>query len=183
SNPAPCYADDTDVEQQDNTLNFESAPFTAPYYINGPMQADVWIDSSVTEAVLSVRVDEVSADGSFVKPLSNGLLIASGRAVDESKSRFIKNEMVQPYHPFTQEAELPVVPGEVMQLRVEIFPTSALIQKGNKLRISIAPSNQSQGAMNDVRRARAMGGVTTVHIAKEYPSSVVLPIVPVSELN
>ena len=183
TNPAPCYADSTELEQQESTLNFETAPFSQPYYINGPIQADVWIDTSVTEAVLSVRVDEVAGDGSFVKPLTDGLLLASARAVDNTRSRLINNTMVQPYHPFTQDAELPVMPGEVMKMQVEIFPTSALIRVGNKLRISIAPSNQAQGVLNNPRKEKAIGGVTTVHIAKEYPSSVVLPIVPLSELN
>ncbi|HET8705846.1 MAG TPA: CocE/NonD family hydrolase, partial [Pseudomonadales bacterium] len=66
ANPARCYADSTELEA--NALNFETAPFEKDYYINGPIQADIWIDSTTTEAVVSVRIDEVASDGSFVKP-------------------------------------------------------------------------------------------------------------------
>ncbi len=181
TNPTLCYADDTELEA--DALNFETAPLDENYYINGPIQADIWVDTTVTEAVVSVRVDEVAGDGSFVKPLTNGLLLASARAVDESKSRYLNNEMVQPYHPFTQDAEMPVVPGVAMKMQVEIFPTSALIRAGNKLRISIAPSNEAQGVLNTPRKEQAKGGITTIHSSQAFPSSVVLPTVPLSELN
>ena len=68
-------------------------------------------------------------------------------------------------------------------MQVEIFPTSALIRKGNKLRVSISPSNQAQGMLNEPRRELAQDGITTIHNSPQYPSSVVLPIVPLSELN
>jgi len=181
TNPAPCYAESSELEKE--AINFETVAFSEDFYINGPIQADIWIESNVTEAVLSVRVDEVAGDDSFVKPITNGLLLASARAVDESRSRYLNNEMIQPYHPFTQEAELPVVPGEVMKLSVEVFPTSALIRAGNKLRISVAPSNQAQGALNTPRKEKARGGITQIHISPSHPSSLVLPVVPTSELN
>lgn len=181
TNPAPCYADNAVLES--SALNYETAAFSENYYINGPIQADIWADTTATEAVVSVRVDEVAADGSFVKPLTNGLLLASARAVDESRSRFMNDEMVQPFHPFTQEAELPVIPAVAMKMQIEVFPTSALIRAGNKLRVSIAPSNESQGLLNTPRQAKAMGGITTIHNSEAFPSSIVLPIVPLSELN
>jgi uncharacterized protein len=165
-----------------NALNYESAPMANNYYINGPVQADIWIESSATDAVVSVRLDEVSPDG-VVHPLSNGLLLASNRAVDESRSRFITGEMVQPFHYLTEDHVLPVVPGEVIKVSVEVFPTSAIILRGHRLRISIAASNQAQGVLNRPRQQQMAGSSITVHNSPQYPSSVVLPIVPMSALN
>lgn len=179
--PLYCSYDNARVEE--NALNYESDILDEDYYFNGPIQADVFMDSTATEAVLSVRVDEVSKNGHKVVPLTNGLLLASARAVDESRSRFIKGEMMQPFHPFTEAAQQPVVPGQVMKMQVEIFPTSAIVRKGHKLRISIAPSNDAQGILNLPRQAQAAGGVSTVHISPQYPSSVVLPMVPLAPLE
>lgn len=176
-----CLFDNKEVEE--GALNYETAPMAEDYYINGPIQADIWVDSSATEAVVSVRIDEVSPDGEAVLPISNGLLAATARAVNEDRSRYINGEMVQPYHYFTKEEALPVVPGEVFKMQIEIFPSSALVRKGHRLRVSISPSNQAQGVMNLIQQANAEGGVTTIHISPEYPSSVVLPIVPLGELN
>lgn len=68
-------------------------------------------------------------------------------------------------------------------MQVEIFPSSAIIRKGNKLRVTISPSNQAQGMLNYPRQAMAEGGMTSIHNSPEYPSSVVLPIVPLAALN
>jgi len=164
------------------THDYETAPMTEDYYINGPIQADLWISSTHEDAVISVRIDEVTQSGR-VAPITNGLLLASARQVNVSRSRFLDGEMIQPYHYFTQEAETFLVPGEITKVQVEIFSTSALIREGNRLRVSISPSNQAQGMLNLPRRAMVEGGTTTIHNSSEHPSSVVLPIVPTSELN
>ncbi|AUM13072.1 CocE/NonD family hydrolase [Ketobacter alkanivorans] len=175
-----CFWDNRELEQ--TALNYETAPMTEDYYINGPIQADLWISSTHEDAVISVRIDEVTQSGR-VAPITNGLLLASARQVNVSRSRFLDGEMIQPYHYFTQEAETFLVPGEVTKVQVEIFSTSALIREGNRLRVSISPSNQAQGMLNLPRRAMVEGGTTTIHNSSEHPSSVVLPIVPTSELN
>lgn len=176
-----CYRDNRELEA--DALNYETALMEEDYYINGPLQADIWISTTAHEAVLSVRVDEVTANGRTVQPLTNGLLLASARRVDESRSRFMNGEMIQPYHYLTEDAVEPVVPGEVFKMQVEIFPTSAIIRKGHKLRVSIAPSNDAQGMLNLPRQELAKDGVTSIHNSPDYPSSIVLPIVPLSALN
>lgn len=177
--PKDCFYNTENSEQQ--RLIFETAPMAEDYYINGPLQADIWISSTVTEAVVAVQIEEVSDKAA--KPITNGQLLASGRAVNIERSRFLNGEMIQPYHYFLEETSQPLVPGEVVKMQVEIFSTSAVIRKGNKLRVSISPSNQAQAMLNYPRQAAAEGGVTTIHISPDYPSSVVMPIVPTSALN
>lgn len=178
----PGCDDDLRTLEKD-ALNYESEPFSEDYYINGPIVADIWLETSAQEAVLSVRVDEVSGRTGKVTQITNGLLLASARAVDEQRSRYLHGEMIQPYHYFTQDAVQPVEPGEPFKMSVEIFPTSVLIRKGNRLRISLSPSNQAQGVLNNPRRELAKDGITTIHHSPEYPSSILLPVVPVSALN
>jgi len=179
-NTNPCFYKNNDVEK--DALNFESATMDDNYYINGPIQADIWLESTATDAVLSVRVDEVSPDG-VVRQFSNGLLLASNRAVDESRSRFVDGVMIQPFYYLAEDKVMPVVPGEVIKLPVEIFPTSGIILKGHKLRVSISASNQAQGILNYPRQAQLKGSSITIHNSPQYPSSVVLPVVPMSALN
>lgn len=177
--PKSCYSNTEKSIQQ--RVIFESETMVEDYYINGPIQADIWIESTSADAVLAVQIEEVSPKQSM--PITNGLLLASARAVDESRSRFMDGQMIQPYHYLTQEKAAPLTPGEVVKLQVEIFPTSAIIRKGNKLRVSISPSNQAQGLLNYQQQDQMAGSITTIHISDEYPSSVVLPIVPTSALN
>ena len=178
----PCFTDSNTVEEAQGAINYETAPMRADYYLNGPMQANVWISSTVTEAAVSVRVDDVAPDGT-ARPISNGLLSAAYRAVDRERSRYIDGEMIQPWHPFTVESRLPVVPGEAMELPVEIFPAAALVRAGHRLRISISASNQAQGIWPYPSQALANGGVTTIYADAAHPSNVVLPAVPSKVLH
>lgn len=175
-----CFRNNRELEE--DALNYETPAMSQDYYINGPIQADIWLESSVEDAVISVRIDEVSPSGRTVKPITNGLMLASMRAIDHARSRYIGDEMIQPWHPMTPESVMPLVPGEKVQVAVEVFPTSAVIRKGHKLRVSISASNQAQGILNDKQKAILAGGVTTIHSSADYPSSVLLPIVPLEHL-
>ena len=128
-----------------------------------------------------MQIEEVSDEQSL--PITNGQLLASARKVNEERSRYLKGEMIQPYHYLTEAENEPLTPGEVVKMQIEIFPTSAIIRKGNKLRVSVSPSNQAQAMLNYYRQTMAEGGITTIHNSPEYPSSLVLPTVPISVLN
>lgn len=179
---ASYFKEDNTVEKLQNAINYETAVMTSDYYVNGPIQADIWMSSTVTEAALSIRVDDIQPDGTAL-PLTNGLMAASQRAVDTSRSRYLRGEMIQPWHPFTAAATLPVSPGEIIKVPVEIFPVAALIRTGHKLRISISASNQSQGIWSTPAQVKANGGISTIYSDSNHLSSVVLPVVPASVLN
>ncbi len=181
--PHADFKDDARVEKSQKALLFDTAPMAQDFYINGPIEADIWMSTDAGEAAVSVRVDDVSADGKTVTPLSNGLLAAGYRAVDTSRSRYIDGQMIQPWHPFTADSMLPVNKDEPMLLPVEIFPTAALIRAGHVLRIAISASNQSQGGWSLPLQAKADRGVSTIYNDADHPSSVVLPVVPASVLN
>lgn len=180
TNPRRCYRDNEAII--DKSLNYVTEPMEADYYMNGPLMADFWISSTRTEAVVSVRLDSIAPDGSST-PISTGILVASLRAVDEERSRFIDGELIQPYHFFTKEKAQQLVPNEPTQMKIEIFPTAAVIPRGHRLRVSISPSNQAQGVLNRWRQELVNGGVTTIYNTPQYPSAIALPIVPIEALN
>ncbi len=180
--PKLCYTNSATVERTQNALIFETPVLTQDIYLNGPIQADLWITSRKSEAALSVRVDDVNALG-VATPISTGLQSAAHRAVDESRSRRVKGVMIQPWHPFTLAAKQPLVPGQSVLVPVEVFPAAAVIRKGHKLRIAISASNQAMGVWPKPQQAEADGNVITLHHDPARPSSVVLPVVPTSALN
>jgi uncharacterized protein len=95
----------------------------------------------------------------------------------------VKGTMIQPWHPFTTASRLAVVPGQPMLVPVEVFPAAALVKKGQKLRVAISASNQAMGIWPQPQQAEATGGVSTFYNDPARPSSIVLPLVPVSALN
>jgi len=180
--PKLCYTNSNTVEKSQKALIFQTAALSADMYINGPMQADIWMSTTHTEAAVAVRIDDVDAWGNAT-PISTGLMSASYRAVDTSRSRYINGTMIQPWHPFTVASKQAVVPGQPMLVPVEVFPAAALIRKGHKLRIAISASNQAQGIWPTPQQLKANGNVSTIYNDPSRPSSLVLPLVPVSALK
>lgn len=179
--PLPCFSDDT--FDQIPSATYSSPVMASDYYLNGPVQADIWMSTTSLDAGLSVRVSDYDPATKKSTPLTNGLLTASHRAVDNSRSRYVGGRMIQPWHPFTKAAEQAVTSGEPMLLSVEVFPVSALIAKGHQLRISVAASNVAQGLPPLVTLAKSAVGAITVYSDAAHPSSVVLPVVPASALK
>ena len=179
--PLPCFDDDS-INQKSSVV-FTTPALEDDLYINGPMQANVWMTTTAQETSVSVRISDFDPATGKSRPLSNGLLSASFRAVDESRSRIIDGVMIQPWHPFTTESVLPVKPNEPMLMQVEIFPTSAKIAKGHSLKVSLSTSNLAQG-LQPVLSSLIKGplGLATFLVGPEHPSSVVLPVVPNSAL-
>jgi putative CocE/NonD family hydrolase len=180
--PLPCHSNDAIVEAAQKALNYQTDILTSDLYLNGPIQADIWMTASKTQAALAIRVDDVDLLG-VATPITTGLMSAGYRAVDTARSRYINDVMIQPWHPFTAASVQAVTPGQPMLVPVEIFPAAVLVRAGHRLRISISASNQTQGIWTTPQQALANGNVSTILNDPGHPSSVVLPVVPASVLR
>jgi putative CocE/NonD family hydrolase len=182
--PLPCFSNDNLTESW--AVNFQTKPLDDDYYINGPIEADVWMTTSAGDAGLSVRVDDVDEMGT-AHALTNGLQTASLRAVDPTKSRTLDGQSIQPWHVFTIDSVQPLTPGAppgvLVMVPVEVFPTSAKIAKGHRLRVSVGASDLPQGVPPVPTALTSSLGVLTVASDADHPSSVVLPLVPASALQ
>ncbi|WP_251552119.1 CocE/NonD family hydrolase [Neobacillus muris] len=170
----PCTKDNRLTELTEVT--YTTPPMSKDFKISGPIAANIFAKTTARELVLSVRITDVAPDGSSTE-LTAGWLAASHRAVDSSKSRFLNGENVQPWHPFTKEAQQTVQPNEVMELNVEIFPTNAEIKEGHSLRVAIGPSDFPHTVAPLPSLLNGLVGVATILSDKAHPSSVVLPVV------
>ena len=108
---------------------------------------------------------------------------ASLRMVDSSRSRYLDGQMIQPWHPFTQDSVQKVGSGSLVEVQVEIFPTSAVIQTGHKLRIAVGASDFPHGLPPLPDLVQSILGVLSIYSDAEHPSKVVLPVVPVSAIQ
>lgn len=178
--PLPCWYEDNLVQTLEAT--FDTPVLEQDMYINGPLQADVWISSTALDAGVVVRVSDLQPDGT-ARALTSGLQTASLRAVDASRSRFLDGEMIQPWHPFTESSVQAMASGDIVKVPVEIFPTSALIKKGHRLRISVGASNFPFAAMPAPSLIQSAAGVMSIYHDAERPSSIVLPLVPATVLE
>jgi putative CocE/NonD family hydrolase len=181
--PLPCLTDNG-LNESLTEVTFTTVPMAEDYYINGPMQADIWIAATMSLDVgVSVKVTLVGPDGSS-KEITNGLLAARHRALDVSRSRFLDGQMIQPWHPFTEEALSPAPGvGEPVLLNVEVFPTSLVVPAGSSLRLAIAASDFPHGLPPLIDLADQVLGVYELLTDAAHPSSIVVPAVPLSTIQ
>ena len=127
-------------------------------------------------------MDDVDASGNAVA-LTNGIQTASLRAVDPTRSRMLNGQSITPWHPYTAASVEPVGAGNIVQVPVEIFPTSAMIAKGHSLRVAVGASDLPQGIPPIPTLLNSLLGALTIYNDAANPSSVVIPLVPVSALS
>ena len=179
-------------------VKWMSPPLEHETEITGPMALKLYVSSSTPDADLFVTVQAFSPDGREVEfqgtvdphtPLAQGWLRASHRKLDPKKSR--------PYRPYhTHDDKQPLVPGQVYELDVEIWPMCIVLPAGFRIAVNITgkdferpgadsnPAFRSRGSgpwLHDDRYdrpAEIFGGHTTLHTGPKREAFLLLPIVP-----
>lgn len=175
---------------------FLSAPLPVETEVTGPLAATLHVSSTTTDADLFLTLQAFSPDGREVDfpgtidprtPLAQGWLRCSHRALDEGRSL--------PHRPFhTHDREEPLVPGEVYEVQVEIWPTSIVLPAGFRLGLVVGgrdferPGGDGEGAWTargsgpflhthpEDRPSSVYGGRTTIHTGPAAPSHLLLPV-------
>jgi uncharacterized protein len=150
----PCTMDSRDDEN--DAATYVTRPLERRLELSGPILANLWVETSAADAVLTVRVKDVAPNGD-VTELTNGWLTGSLRAVDLDRSRILpvgggplrpntkRARLLQPWHPFTTESVLRVRAGEPIQMPIEIFPTRATLEPGHRLKVTVAGGDFPHG--------------------------------------
>jgi len=159
----PGPVDQRPLERRDDVLVYTSPVLDADLEVTGPLEAVIYAESSARDTDFTAKLVDVYPDGRAIH-LAEGILRARHRA--------------------SMEAMELLVPGEVAEFRIELAPTSNLFLKGHRVRVEISSSNFPRFDRNlntgeDIFRSTRMQTArqTILHSA-EYPSHVILPIVP-----
>jgi predicted acyl esterase len=180
---------------------FSTAPLAEDTEITGPVSAKLFVSSSTNDAdvFLILRVfdpggEEVTFQGAIDphSPVAQGWLRASHRRLDD-----LLSTEYRPYH--THDTVEPLVPGDVYELDIEIWPTSLVIPAGFRIALSVRGrdyehpgagarlgsfKNEMHGCgpflHNDPRDrpSEVFGGTQTLHCGGQYPASLLLPLIP-----
>ncbi|MBH8591409.1 CocE/NonD family hydrolase [Paenactinomyces guangxiensis] len=124
-------------------VTFLTPPFEQETEITGPMAAKLFVSSSTVDADLFLvarlfdpKGNEILFNGAMDPrtPLSQGWLRASHRKLDP-----VESTDYQPYH--THDEKQPLVPNEVYELDIEIWPTCIIIPPDYRLGLTIRGSD------------------------------------------
>jgi hypothetical protein len=190
-----------------SSITMVTPPFETETEITGPVAAKLFVSSTTTDADLFLVLRVFDPDGDEVvlqgavdphTPIGQGWLRASHRSLDAERS-----EPWRPWHP--HDEVLPLTPGEIVELDVEIWPTSIVVPAGYRVGLSVRGTDYEFEGSDDAaelshfkgskmrgvgiythadpihRPAEIFGGTTTVHAGPNHPCTLLLPVIPLAE--
>jgi len=123
ADPAPSVAlasDHREIESRADALTYTSSPFEQELEIIGPLKVRLFVSSTAPDTDLVARITDVHPDGRSIA-LAEGIVRARYR---ESTS-----------HP------VPMQPGVVYSMLIDLAGTALVVRKGHRLRLVIAGSS------------------------------------------
>lgn len=166
----PCLHDDRPAQTGPTALTYTSAPFAHGRRLEGPVRATIYATATSTETEWVVTLEDVAPDGTS-RPLTQGALLGSQRAVDGARSW-----PTMPYHPYTAAAQRAVTPEARTRYDVEVFPTMSTIAAGHRLRVTISSTDFPHLLPTPPQLTRLAGGVYAVDRSPGSASSILLPL-------
>jgi putative CocE/NonD family hydrolase len=150
-------------------LCYTSPPLGMDIEITGHPIVTLFITSSETDGAFYVYLEDIHQDGK-VTYITEGQLRAIHRKVSQDEP---PHKMLVPYHSFKQKDALTLIPGEVAKITFGLNPTSVLIRKGHRIRVSLA------GHDKDTFERIPHEGTPTITVERNniYASCIELPII------
>lgn len=134
------YADR--AEEDKKLLTYTTDPLESAVEITGVPTVTLNVSSTANDGAFYVYLEDVSPDGK-VTYITEGQLRALHRKItDEDLGRIV----VGPKHSFLKKDGELLTPGETSELKIGMYATSVLIQKGHRIRISVAGHDEANFA-------------------------------------
>ncbi|HUG14669.1 MAG TPA: CocE/NonD family hydrolase [Thermomicrobiales bacterium] len=155
--------DQRSVEAREDVLVYTSQPLTQPCEVTGPVKVILYASSSAPDTDFTAKLVDVHPCG-YARNLTDGIIRARYR-----------NSM--------ERGEL-LTPGEVVAYEIDLWSTSNLFGEGHRLRVEISSSNFPRFDRNPNtgelpgRSSEVTSALQTIHHSTEYPSRIVLPVIP-----
>ena len=106
-------------------------------------------------------------------PVGHGVLKVSHRQLDaERTTDFL------PVHTHLEADYKPLASGEIVSIEVGLFPSTAKIRKGCRLRVDIQPYSPEGLPARAYDETYHAGATNTIHTGPDHPSYIQLPIIP-----
>ena len=161
---------------QRGALTYTTEPFATPTLVAGPITLTVHATATTSEALWVAHLDDVAPHGAS-RPLTEGALLGSHRALDPDRTWYLPDGTVlRPHHFSTRSTVKPVVPGELTRYDVEIFPTAAMIQPGHRLRLTVTTYDFPHLVPTKPARRALTGGSYQLHQGGPTPSHLLIPV-------
>ena len=156
-------ADQGPVEDRQDVLVYTSEASERDLEVTGPIEVHLFASSSAVDTDFTAKLVDVRPDG-YARNLQDGIIRARFRASGSEPSL--------------------IEPGRVYEFGIDLWSTSHLFKTGHRIRVEISSSNFPRFDRNPNTGAplgrddRLEVARQTVYHREEYPSHIVLPVIP-----
>jgi putative CocE/NonD family hydrolase len=157
--------DQRPVEKRKDVLVFTTEPLKEAVEVTGPVTLTLYASTTSRDTDWTAKLVDVSPDG-FARNVQEGILRARYR---ETRGK--------------QPGTL-LEPGKVYEYRIDLWSASNAFLPGHRIRLEVSSSNFPHFDRNlntgedPASSARVEVATQTIHHSKQYPSHLLLPIVP-----
>ncbi len=157
------------LSSRPDVLVFQTEPLSAPVEVTGPVKVRLWVstdaaDTDFTAKLLDIYPPSEDWPGGYHLNITDSILRLRFHG-GADRERFVE-------------------PGEVVEIEIELYPTSNVFAVGHRIRLDISSSNFPRFDINPNtgepigRHTHTVVARNTVYHDAGRPSQVVLPIVP-----
>ena len=175
--PGPCSqhgrndfigcTDELPLHTRNDIITFETPVLSKDLEITGPIYISLWISSTAIDTDFTAKIVDVFPNRNDDR---DGIYINITDSIIRTRYRDSwKNPSM-------------MTPGEIYQIKFQLYPTSVVFQKNHKLRLDISSSNWPRFDVNP-NTGNPSGTIETYLSAnqtifhqKEYPSHLILPV-------
>ena len=159
--------DELPLHTRNDIITFETPLLSKDLEITGPIYVCLWISSTAIDTDFTAKIVDVfpnrndDPDGIYIN---------------------ITDSIIRTRYRDSWKNPSMMTPGEIYQIKFQLYPTSVVFQKNHKLRLDISSSNWPRFDVNP-NTGNPLGtdqtylsANQTIFHQKEYPSHLILPI-------
>jgi uncharacterized protein len=167
-----CEGDTRALSARNDLLVFQTAPLDQDLEVTGGLIVKLWASSSAPDTDFTAKlIDVYPPNDDF--PVGVDLNVADSTIRARYRASLEKPELM--------------VPGQVYEFTIEMYPTSLVFKKGHRIRIDISSSNFPRFDVNPNtgeplnRNRRWAIATNAIYHDPQHPSHIVLPVIPASK--
>jgi len=167
------------LAERPDVLSFATPVLTRDTELTGPIAVTLYVSSSAIDTDFTAKlVDHYPPSADY--PDGYAMNIADG--IVRARLRHF-TQKGPGYRRLYAQKEEKLVPGEIVEVVIDLWSTSALFKAGHRIRLDIASSNFPRFDVNPntgekfaERRLPPVVARNTIHVGPDHPSHIVLPI-------
>lgn len=177
-NITPCWA---------TGMSFVTDPMPEDMVLAGYMKLGLWVSSTSSDMDINASVRVIDdqnreveysgppdlTDSTNVYPVGLGWLKVSHRKLDPKRSTEYR-----PKHTHTEADYAPLKKNEVVPVEVEIWPNTALVKKGYRIRLDVQPHGSCGNERHLYDPSYHTGAENNIYTGPNHVSYLQLPVIP-----